>query len=78
VAVKPLAVVTWHDAFTDTGPPMEAPKYVPAERTSVGYLVYKDKKAVGLAQTHDEVNDEIAYHDVLWIPRENVKTCRLI
>jgi hypothetical protein len=70
VAVKTLATVTWHDAFTDTGPPTRLPVYVPAERVSVGYLVCNDAKAIGLAQTYDiDLEGQIAYQDVLWIPR---------
>ena len=62
-------------AQTDAGPPtpLSEIRYKATRRTTIGWLVYDDADALSLAQTYDTANEEVAFQDVMWIPRGCVR-----
>lgn len=77
------AIVEWDDAFVDASQPQPLSEicYKPTRRVTIGWLVYDEKDAVGLAQTYDTderipgnaSTEEVAFQDVMWIPRGCVR-----
>lgn len=69
------AIVEWDDAFVDAGPPtpLSEIRYKATRRTTIGWLVYDGADALALAQTYDTANEEVAFQDVMWIPRGCVR-----